>query len=68
VDSIFGEAARAAAEKLLDAQTGRVSNFHVYPETVHGFSIRGDELNPIVVKARDHAVEQVAAFFNEYKN
>lgn len=62
VDYNFPDSFRTKAEQFLHAREPE-SKWMLYPDTVHGFSIRGDEGIDTVVKARDDAVQQVASFF-----
>lgn len=51
-------------EKVL-VQTKKIphTQFKYYPGTTHGFTVRGNENDPVVVQARDDALHTAATFF-----
>ena len=51
--------------KLVEKQKVPHVVFKYYNGTTHGFTVRGNENDPIVVAARDDALDNAAQFFHK---
>lgn len=65
VDDLFVPELKQKSREVLN-EIGIANEFIDYPQTVHGFAVRGDPNNPIVDKARDKAFSQHVNWFKSY--
>ncbi|KAJ3066047.1 hypothetical protein HK102_007748, partial [Quaeritorhiza haematococci] len=64
-DGVFPESSRVKTEEILKSKDFD-SKVLLYPGTKHGFAVRGNEDNPVVLQARDDALKETVEFFKKH--
>lgn len=62
-DQQFPENYRKQTQEILQ-KNGIKSEFRFYPGTKHGFAVKGNDKNKVVLEARKNALEEAIKFFS----